>query len=222
MQGYDNLRAFILYRDDHTCQICKKKKGILNIHHIITRKDGGSDRPDNLVTVHKNCHEDFHAGKIKHQFTKPKSFKQTPMMNNIRKYVVDLLGCNYTYGYITKRIRLDLGLEKSHINDAFVIAQGVTQTRQVPYIVKQARRNNRCLQINRNGYRPSIRRQRHPFQPGDIVRCEKVFQEVKTTYSYGKYVRLIDKSKKSTNARVKNIKLLKYGKGLQFREKQLN
>ncbi|MDM5189192.1 HNH endonuclease [Bacillus sp. DX4.1] len=37
-------------RDHYTCQICKKKGGILHTHHIIERHKGGSDMAENLVT----------------------------------------------------------------------------------------------------------------------------------------------------------------------------
>ncbi|MEA1969954.1 MAG: hypothetical protein U9N77_17265, partial [Thermodesulfobacteriota bacterium] len=39
------------------------------------------------------------------------------------------LECKETYGYITKSKRIEQELEKSHHNDAFVIANGSTQTR---------------------------------------------------------------------------------------------
>ena len=57
----------------------------------------------------------------------------------------------YTYGYITKYNRKILGLEKSHIEDAFVIAGGTTQQRQTShYYIKQVRRSNRKLCASTN------------------------------------------------------------------------
>jgi len=52
----------------------------------------------------------------------------------------------YTYGYITKKKRTELAMEKSHINDAFVIAGGMEQSRSKPYSIIQHRRHNRSLQ----------------------------------------------------------------------------
>jgi hypothetical protein len=51
-----------------------------------------------------------------------------------------------TYGYITKSNRIELGLPKSHTNDAFVIAGGDVQTRTVDmHFVQQVRKCNRKL-----------------------------------------------------------------------------
>ena len=216
MQGYDNLRAFILCRDDYVCQICNKKEGILNIHHIIQKIDSGSDRPDNLVTVHKSCHDRFHAGKIKHEFKKPKSFKQTVVMNNIRKYIADVLDCNHTYGYITKRQRIYKGLEKSHVNDAFVIADGDSQERSQPFKVKQVRRNNRCIQKNRKGFRPAIRRQRYKYQPNDKVLFDDRRYVVKGTHCRGARVMISDNNSMQKSVNIDKLSSQVYGQGLSF------
>ena len=216
MQGYDNLRAFVLYRDRYTCQICNKTDGVMNIHHIIQRKDGGSDRPDNLVTVHKSCHDKFHKGKIKHKFTIPKSFKQTVIMNNIRKCIVDRIECDHTYGYITKRKRIESGIEKSHINDAFVIAESNGQSRCRPFGVKQVRRHNRCLQKNRKGFAPAIRRQRYRYQPNDTVLVNNKICKVKGTHNKGKSVVVSDSITKDRSVSLKKVELINHGQGLSF------
>ncbi|MEI3336354.1 MAG: HNH endonuclease [Clostridium sp.] len=49
------------YRYNHKCQNpnCKnkdKKDQILKIHHIKYRSEGGSDRPENLITLCSKCH----------------------------------------------------------------------------------------------------------------------------------------------------------------------
>ena len=67
-------------------------------------------------------------------------------MNFVRSRIVDLLECDQTFGYITKHDRIELGLPKSHANDAFVIAGGGGQTRSDSIIIgKQVRRQNRSL-----------------------------------------------------------------------------
>ena len=124
-EGYDNLRAYVFERDSYTCQICKKKLGILQTHHIIERKDGGSDRPDNMVTVHKKCHEDYHKGLIQHKFRKPKEYKIQTQITILKDYIVKGLKKDFevetTFGHITKRIRLRLNLPKTHYFDAIAI-----------------------------------------------------------------------------------------------------
>jgi hypothetical protein len=61
--------------------------------------------------------------------------------------MINALACDCTYGYITKSKRIELGLEKTHYNDAFVISGGSSQTRSTPITYKQVRRNNRALEI---------------------------------------------------------------------------
>ena len=77
---------------------------------------------------------------------KVKSFRAETFMSTIRWKLVRTLGCEYTYGYITKSRRIELKLEKSHVNDAFVIAGGTNQSRTIPITIQQVRRNNRSLQ----------------------------------------------------------------------------
>lgn len=219
MSGYNNLRAFIFTRDKYTCQICKKKGGIFETHHIIQRKDGGSNRPDNLVTLHLKCHKDFHSGKIKHMFTKPKSYRDTTVMNNIWSRVVNVLGAEPTFGYITKTKRLEIGLEKSHYNDAFIISGGEKQTRSKPIISKQMRRNNRCLQLNRKGFSPSIRRRKYSIQPNDVVSYQGKDYLTKGSHHKGKRAIIIfDGKNKSVD--VKNLEVKSFGKGLVINTRQ--
>jgi len=51
------LRAAILERDGHKCQMpgCKKDSSVLTVHHIEPRESGG-DEPENLITLHRSSH----------------------------------------------------------------------------------------------------------------------------------------------------------------------
>lgn len=124
-EGYDNVRAYVFERDKYTCQICKKREGILQTHHITQKKDGGSDRPENLATVHKNCHDDFHKGLIEHKFRKLKEYKVQTQVTILKDFIVSKLRKDFevevTFGYITKRNRMRLNLPKSHCFDAIAI-----------------------------------------------------------------------------------------------------
>ena len=64
----------------------------------------------------------------------------------VRWRLINLLNAEVTYGYLTKSMRIELGLEKTHYNDAFCIANGSDQTRTEPIDIKQVRRNNRSLE----------------------------------------------------------------------------
>jgi hypothetical protein len=123
---------------------------------------------------------------------------------------------SHTYGYITKSNRITLGLEKSHGTDAFVIAGGTDQTRARPYICIRTRRNNRALQTNRTGFKPSIRRKRYTFQPMDLVQFNSMIYMVKGVFNYGTWIRLVDSLGVIINTNIKNVELIIYGKGLQF------
>lgn len=74
--GFWNVREYVLFRGDHTCQCCKGKSHdkILNVHHIESRKTGG-DSPDNLITLCEYCHKQYHLGKGKTAFVSKTSVK---------------------------------------------------------------------------------------------------------------------------------------------------
>lgn len=166
-----NLREYLFHRDHHECQNPKcnnkgyehringrKKKAVpLQVHHLGYWKKDKSNRPSNLITLCIKCHT---PAKHKEENLlwgwQPKlnSFRAATFMNMVRWSMLeefkvefpDIL-IRYTYGHKTKSKRIELGLEKSHINDAFVIAnEGVSQTRSKSYQVKQIRRNNRSLE----------------------------------------------------------------------------
>ena len=217
-----NVREYIFHRDRHACQNsdCKNraKKKILCVHHIGFWKSNHSDRPDNLITLCNKCHvgKNHKEGGFLHGWEpKTNSFRGATFMNSVRWKIVNALACEHTYGYITKERRVEADVEKSHVNDAFVIAGGDENTeRSVRMQLRQTRRNNRSIQTNRNGYKPSIRRQRYDRQPNDLVRYREKEYRVKGVHSYGKYVILIDSDMNRVNAAVKNTELITYGKGI--------
>ena len=163
MLGFWNLREYILHRDGHKCQNpnCKNKdkEQILEIHHIKYKSLGGVDNPNNLITLCSKCHTspNHKKGKFLYDWCqdgkKVRGFKDATFMNMIRWYLVNILkekynNINFTYGYITKNHRIENEIEKSHYNDAFCIAKGVNQIRNIDvHEVKQSRRNNRSLEM---------------------------------------------------------------------------
>ena len=199
-----NLREYVLHRDNHTCQHCYGKK------------EGATDRPEELLTVCKTCHDEHHKGIDIIPKKEIKNFKPETFMTSVHWKLVNLLNCEHTYGYITKHNRIKQGIVKSHVNDAFVIAGGASQERCKPYITKQIRRNNRKLQTNRIGFKPSIRRQRYALQPNDLVRYNKDDCRVKGVHGYGKYIILVNELMEKVNVATKKVELICYGKGIQF------
>lgn len=148
-KGFFNLREYIFHRDSHTCQICGSKDVALQVHHIGYWKGDRSNRPANLLSACIKCHvpKNHQEGAMLWGL-KPlnKSFKEATFMSVIRWRLVNELECNFTYGYITKSERIKLGLDKTHYNDAFVIAGGSIQKRADIVNFKQIRRNNRSLE----------------------------------------------------------------------------
>jgi len=195
LYGYTNIRSYIIAREKGKCQLCGKEwneKG-WNIHHVKERKNGGSNKPDNLALLHIDCHKKLHKENLNHKLSKSKSFKESTFMNIIRKrFWNDVKDMSVTYGYKTMVDRQEIGLQKSHHNDAFIIAGGINQKRYRQYQFNQKRKNNRCLQLNRKGYKPSIRRCRYNFQPNDLVRVKDKIQRIKGMFSYGRYIKLED------------------------------
>ena len=220
--GFWNVREYVLYRDDHTCQHCfgKKKDPILEVHHINSKKEGATDRPEELMTVCKTCHDEHHKGIDIIPKKKMKQFKSETFMSIVRWKLVNLLNCEHTYGYITKTNRIKNKLEKSHINDAFVISGGTNQQRCKSFQCKQLRRNNRCLQINRKGFKPSIRRQHYTFQPNDLMRYENKEYRSAGIHGRGTRIYLIDSLNKKIDISVKKVKLICHRKGIQFNIKE--
>ncbi len=151
--GFDNVREYILHRDKHECQnpSCKNKstEPILQVHHIGFWKEDRTDRPANLITLCDKCHTPKNHKKNGFLFgwePKLKSFKGETFMTTVRWRLSNEGEYESTYGYITKGVRRDFQIEKSHHNDAFVIAGGTTQKRIEPLILEQIRRNKRSLE----------------------------------------------------------------------------
>ena len=152
-KGFENTKRYVFWRDNYTCQHCGKSNTVLNAHHIIFRSNGGTDRPDNLITLCEDCHKKLHAGKITLKAGKPRLFKDAGHMNTMRMLVESeckrLFGderVSVTYGYETAVKRKEHGLEKSHDTDAYVIAGhfGAERCRMV-YQLRQVRCHNRQI-----------------------------------------------------------------------------
>ena len=125
-----NVREYVLFRDNHTCQCCKgkSKDKVLNVHHIESRKTGGN-APNNLITLCETCHKGYHNGTVELPKTikRGMSFKDATFMGIMRWSFYNRLKEIYpnvfmTYGYITKNIRIKNNLPKDHYIDARCIS----------------------------------------------------------------------------------------------------
>ena len=189
MYGHYNVRQYVLWRDDYTCQCCgvhatKKKEVRLHVHHLESRKVGG-DAPDNQVTLCENCHEKLHKGLIAANLKKRKrrSMRDAAFMGIMRATLLQRLRSELpipvveTRGYITKATREKLlVLPKSHINDALAIARGkqgfnvgylpgILQIDKI-YTIRPVRHHNRQLHkatILKGGIRKSNQTEKYVF-----------------------------------------------------------
>lgn len=187
--GFENTKAYVLSRDNHKCFFGDKCSDKLHVHHIKFRSKGGSDNPNNLITLCEKHHKQVHAGMIVLDVKKHKELKSATIMNSIRVQLLNYFNdAIETFGYETKVKIRELGLDKTHSNDAFVIANGTIQKRSKSFEVIQKRRNNRCLQLNRKGYKPSIKKERFKIQPLDLFWVKGKQYVCKGMFGYGKYI----------------------------------
>ena len=138
-------------------------------------------------------------------------------MNIIKNRFQNDLDCKLVFGYETFGKRVELKLEKSHSNDSFVIAGGFDQVRNKVYFVKQKRRNNRTLQLNRKGFKPSIRRKRYNLQPSDLIKFDNKICEVVGSRGLGTRVVIKDNNKKRDIAIKKIDNWIFHSKSLVWR-----
>lgn len=212
-----NIREYVLYRDGHKCRHCKgkSKDPVLEVHHLVSRQTGG-DRPDNLITLCTTCHEKVSQGKLELKVKPSNGFKAETFMSMVRWRLVNQLReagseVSHTFGYITKSQRAELGLTKSHTNDAFVIAGGKGQKRVfAEYLAKQVRKCNRKLfKGDRSHIRNTAKRFIHGFQSFDKVLWKGVECFVFGRRSTGYFdLRKLDGAKIHPSVKHKELSLL--------------
>ena len=171
-EGYHDVRYFVFARDNYTCQVCGKSKDkILHTHHIVYKSLGGTDRADNLITICTDCHtsKNHKEGGVLYKWMKEgkkvKQYKEATFMNILRvrtykKYPNAII----TYGSITTPKRKELGLEKTHYNDAIAITgiASIKENDNQIFCIKQFHKKKRSLHeaIARKGRKEPNRNQK--------------------------------------------------------------
>ena len=155
--GFWNIREYVLFRDNYTCQCCKgkSKNKILNVHHIESRRTGGN-APNNLITLCETCHTGYHKGTVilPKNIKRGMSFRDATFMGILRWSMYNKLkelysNVSLTYGYITKNTRIENSLPKNHYIDARCISGNpLAVSDGVVYYQKKIRCHNR--QIHKN------------------------------------------------------------------------
>ena len=127
-----NFTSYILDRDNYTCRKCNKKNVPLQVHHIVSRSDGGTDIPSNGLTLCTDCHTWTHVSKKNYLYIQKKFssldnefYSSTSLLNIIMPSLLKWLKWQFkrkvrlTYGYKTKDKRRKWKLDKEHWIDAY-------------------------------------------------------------------------------------------------------
>lgn len=221
--GFWNVREYVLWRDNHTCQCCKgkSKDKVLNVHHIESRKTGGN-APNNLITLCETCHKGYHNGTIvlPNAIKRGMRFRDAAFMNIMRWTLYENLKKIYnnvslTYGYITKNIRINNGLSKSHYFDARCISGNPTAKPLGYYFYqRKVRCHNRKIhkcKINKGGIR---KRNQAAFVVHGFRLYDKVRWDGHECFIFGRRstgrmdLRLLDGTHINASVGFKNLKLL--------------
>lgn len=246
--GYYDVRYFVFARDKYTCQVCKKQNQILHTHHILYKSKGGTDRADNLITVCSDCHtsENHKEGSILYDWMikhkKVKQYKEATFMNIIRKRIFQKYPNSIIeYGSKTSLHRKELGLEKTHYNDAIAITKiGNIDTNDKDYFyIKQFRKKKRSLhesyprRFRKSKNTNAIRSNKNvPFRNGvymnDMAICEG---KVGWIYGFsggdkgkdgilrdinGEIIRISNRNEKSTSVPFKSLNIRCHNNNWQY------
>lgn len=140
-----NRKDFVLTRDNWTCVYCGRRKVPLTVDHVIPRHPQigppGTDSVGNLVACCPTCQQqkgnlpltaylekcqpDRMKRIISYISSLPKrnqSLSAAAHVGQVKTRLLQELGAQPTWGYVTKRNRTALGLTKSHDADAVAIA----------------------------------------------------------------------------------------------------
>ena len=239
MYGQYNVRQYVLYRDGYACRCCgaqptEKRPVKLHVHHKESRKRGG-DAPNNLITLCVDCHDLLHKGLIQlpeGKRKRGKSYRDAAFMGIMRSTLLERLRAEFditvynTYGYITKAVREEHGIDKTHTSDALCIAGHPTADQaDAEYLVIPVRRHNRCLHkstILTGGYRKANQAPKRVFgfQLFDLV----AMPTGETAYVYGRRssgsfdVRHLDGTRVSAGISHKKLRLMEHPNNLLIEE----
>lgn len=235
--GFWNIREYVLARDGYRCQHCKgkSKDPILNVHHLESRKTGGN-APNNLITLCETCHKAYHRGEFELKVKRGTSLRDAAVMNIMRWEVYkqskkEFKNVYVMYGYFTKYIRIENGIEKSHCADAFCISKNVRAKRLNYHIkIRLLPRHTRSLHVckpKKGGVRRKVVSS-HWIGNNRLQRFDSVLYNKNKCFVFGSshgyqlYLRDIDGCL-ATNKTVINVKYVKFlnrNKGWIFQTKK--
>ena len=131
--GFENRKMAVLWRDGYVCQYCGVnciEAGLVaEVDHVIPRSRGGTMAWTNLVCACRPCNRakgNRTAAEFGHPEVRGRLFAYPTWLQQGKSYIKNELGqmapLEVRYGWQTTEKRRRLGLEKSHTNDALVLA----------------------------------------------------------------------------------------------------
>lgn len=202
----ENIRKAVLIRDKNSCMNCGMSNCNLEVHHIIPKRMHGNNTIDNLISLCKKCHKEVTG----QEFRYIDKFKKLIGGNNIyfhyaqhvmqgktylRNNLRDIAEVILTTGGDTANKRINLNIEKSHSNDAIVIAGG-NETELYDWFIKPLRKKSKSKGYIING-----------FKCRDVVKYTK-----KNGDTYKGYIISLDPKRNTCNITTfSGIQLRRYG-----------
>lgn len=227
MTGYDNIKAYVKWRDGYKCAVCGAEHVPLEVHHRIQRHNGGTNAPSNLITVCHDCHTKYHAGKLigrKAHLMDPDAkqpkMRDASFMGIMRWAVWDRLKAfnlpmHMTFGYWTAKVREEYKLPKDHRVDARCISGHPTVVALDEwFFCKKVRCHNRQIhkkKILSGGIR---KRNQAPYEVFGYRLFDKVSCKGQTGFIYARRssgsfgIRTLSGDRLSASIRYKKLKFL--------------
>ena len=86
-----STRRLVYRRDGFRCALCDATSG-LQVHHCIPRSEGGSNDPENLITLCWKCHAVAHGTKMPEY---PEDIDQEYICQCVTEYLADYYAGNW-------------------------------------------------------------------------------------------------------------------------------
>lgn len=160
LKNYDSVKDYIYAMQNGRCACCGRP--IEHFHHIVPRSEGGSNVPENIVGLCKDCHERLHKGNesVKAKLGKAglkKKYGALSVLNQAIPYIlnrlIDMFGAENVhgcYGFQIQEYRMSHDIGKDHPEDAVcitAIGNGISDVTDslTSHEVQQFRRHDRQL-----------------------------------------------------------------------------
>lgn len=232
-KGHKNHKAYVRARDK-VCVNCGQS--IKEVHHLHRKVKGGTDNPDNLAGLCKDCHYLVTLGKLTLERKPGRDMKGAAFINAAKDYIVSQVKkfipeVHIQEGWRTKQEREQWNLSKSHVNDAVAMGTAHLPVLYIPPELKtveirprqRAVRQQYLSEPSKGGV---FKRYRHPWQSmggirrGDLCRDTSTGRllVVDTLLATGKLkARDIRTGKRLSDLDPVKLQVLEQTKGLLFK-----